>query len=205
MHDDLLSWGDILTAPVRALFSVTLYRKVLKSPAGKGILYLLYFSLLVAVIATLAFTFVAIPAGTEFVGWLKGNLPEMRFTRDGLVTQVSQPFTLTHPKAGTILVIDTREQDPTLEKMPDTFFYLTKTKAVIRGGNRQETRVLDLIPKTADAQKNFEEFTLTGPVLETFYKKSLPYITALVAVLTMVVFFLWKLLASLLYSLIALI
>jgi hypothetical protein len=198
--NDRLTAADIIAAPVLSLFSLAFYRKALKSSPATGIIFLLYFSLVASMIATLAFSTVLLPQAGEFMVWLKPRMPEINFTAQGVVSPVAQPFTLEHPKFGKLLILDTAAAEIAPEKIPDAMIYITKTKAVVRNEGRGESRILSLVP-TGEQLADFKPFQVTGEVLETWYKKSIPLICVVVFSLVFIIFFVWKVLAGLIYSL----
>src|SRR5207247_1941914 len=75
---------------------------------GRGLAYLVYLSSLYSAAIAIALLAFWLPAADRFVDWLAPNLPEVKLTDHGAVMDAPQPFVLTHPVLGTLLVIDTR-------------------------------------------------------------------------------------------------
>src|SRR5439155_1759306 len=79
-------------------------------------------------IALLAFW---LPAADRFVDWLAPNLPELKLTDHGAVMDAPQPFMLTHPVLGTLLVIDTRRETPSADDLREVPVFVTRTQVVV--------------------------------------------------------------------------
>ncbi len=194
---------DILLAPVYSFFSTSFYRRVIRYSVGKGFLYLAFLSLIYSLLILFFFWTPFKPNIDKFVNWFAANLPQLTLTKEGVLTSVTQPFQLKSPVYGSVLVIDTTKD--TLEGMPsETLIYMTKTKLVFKNQNRNELRVFELVPSTEEAKAKWKDFVLTGPFLEGWYKKLVPVVIPAILIVVFWMFFVWKILASLFYSLIAL-
>ncbi len=196
---------DFIFSPFLALFSLKFYRKITSSSLGKGFLYLSYLSLIFSVGCVAFFTTSALPSANRFVDWFQKSFPTMTFTKDGVVTDVPQPFSLKHPQYGTLLIIDTSKEEVSLEEIRNTILYITKKKLYAWDGRRNEYRIIDLVPRAGQALSNWKDLTLTGPLISTFYKRVVPIAFPIVFVFCFCLFFVWKLLAGLFYSLVALV
>ncbi len=194
---------DIFLAPFFAFFNLSFYKRIIRLSLGKGFLYLLYLS---AVYALLIMAYVGadmLPKANEFTDWFAGNLPQVTLTKEGVVTDAPQPFELVHPKYGKILAMDTTRES--LDNPPPGFYvYITKTKALARQSGRAESRVYELVPQTAEAKAQWKDVVITGELIKTLYKKFLPYVYPLTFGVVFFVVILWKILAGLFYSLVAL-
>lgn len=194
---------NFIFSPFLSLFSLSFYREMSRSSLGKGFLYLFYLSLLFGAGATFAFAARAVPPAGEFMRWLGDSLPDLKFTPQGLETPATQPFSLTHPRWGRILTIDTTRETVDIEEAKNSYIYLTKKKVYAAGGRQDEFRILDLTPQTEQALANWRDFTLTGSFLMTAFQRILPFSFPFVFGGAFVLFFMWKLLAALFYSLLA--
>lgn len=204
MQQDLKS-QSILLAPIQALFSPSFYRRVLISSPGKGFLYLLYLSLLAAILGTTFFSFSLLPRAERFTEWLKDmNFPEIRFTPEGSSSDVAQPYTLVHPKLGTLLVLDTTKNSLDMAALPQAWVYIIKTKAVIQGQQAGERRIVDLAPPASDRTPP-KSFTLTGQLIQDAFHRAIPALYAGFFIFVFLLYFFLKLAGALLGSLIALV
>ncbi len=196
---------DIFFAPFLSLFSVSFYRRLNAAPAlAKGFGYLVYLSALIGVLGMAGLGFFLNRYAGEYMQWFKQNMPPVTFTQEGAVCEAEQPFTLKHPQYGTILVVDTaREDAPAVSEMPDTPVFLTKTKLVARQRSRGQYRVFDIVPK-GDGLRNWKDFTLDGAFTEGFYNRAVPILYPAIFLICSIFYFIWKLLAAVVYSLIAL-
>ncbi len=193
---------NFIFSPLKALYSRKLYREVSRASVGRGFFYLSYLALLYMVGVT-AFLLVSVkPSADNFIGWLEHSLPEMTFTREGVVTNVKQPFSLVYPPLGTLLVIDTTKEMPDTEELRKSFFFITKTKLYVSQNNQR--RIVDVIPQGEKALSQWKDFTLTGPFTRTIYKILFPFFFVIIIVFAFLGFFIWKLVAALFYSLLAL-
>lgn len=194
---------DILLGPIYSLFSVSFYKRVLGFSFWKGFLYLCFLSLVYGVLF-LVFLFMPFRGQADrFVSWFAEHLPQLTLTKEGVLAEVQQPFEVKHPMYGSILVIDTTKAS--LETMPETLIYLTKTKLIFRNEARGQYRVFNLAPESEEAKAQWKNFMITGPFLESWYYKLVPLAYPAVLIFIFLFFLIWKLLAALFYSLIALI
>src|SRR5206468_3341479 len=83
--------------------------------------------------------------------WLAPNLPEVKLTDHGAVMDAPQPFVLTHPVLGTLLVIDTRRETPSTDDLRGAPLFVSRTQLVVSEGQAGQRRVYDLVPQTPDA------------------------------------------------------
>lgn len=195
---------DILLAPIYSFFSVSFYRRVIQSSIGKGFLYLLYLSTIYGVILLSLFIIRLKPMADDFVNWFASNLPQLTLTKNGVTASIQQPFTMKSPLYGTILVIDTTKEKADGTAPTHTLIYLTKTQLVFQNEAKSETRILNLLPKEDQAKAKWKDFSVTGAIVQMIYHKILPIVYPFILVLSLSVFFIWKIMASLFYSLIAL-
>ena len=140
---------DIVLGPVLSLYSVAFYRRLAQQRLGRGLAYLVYLSSLYAAAIAIALLAFWLPAADRFVDWLAPNLPEVKLTDHGAVTDTPQPFVLTHPTLGTLLAIDTRVETPSADDLRGApVFFVSRTHVVVSEGREGQQRVYDLVPQT---------------------------------------------------------
>ncbi|MBI4398331.1 MAG: DUF1189 family protein [Candidatus Omnitrophica bacterium] len=193
---------DILLGPVFSFFSVSFYRRIIHSRLGKGFLYLAYLAFLYGLILLVTLWLPFKPALDRFEGWFTTNLPQMTFTREGVVTKAAQPFEMKSSEYGSVLILDATKNE--IGDIPDTWLYITKTKALFRGGNANDFRVVELVPKNEEEKTKWKDVTLTGDSVHAMYKRVMPFAHPVIFIVVFFTFFLWKILAALVYSLVAL-
>jgi len=193
---------DILLAPIYSFFNISFYRRVIQSSLGKGFLLFLYLSILFSLLIVFAFAKQGRPVMDQFVNWFTDNLPQLTLTKQGIVAQVEQPFEMKNPMYGSVLIINTSTDS--LDKIPDTTFYLTKTKLVYRDAQKGQYRVFNLSPETDESKAKWQDLVITGPLLNGWYKKLIPFAFLVIFIFVIPFVFIWKLIAALFYSLIAL-
>ena len=104
---------------------------------GRGLAYLVFLSSLYAAAIAIALLAFWLPAADRFVDWLAPNLPEVKLTDHGAVTDAPQPFVLTHPTLGTLLAIDTRVETPSADDLRGApVFFVSRTQVVVSEGRR---------------------------------------------------------------------
>ena len=195
---------DILLAPIYSFFSVSFYRRIIQSSLGKGFLYLLYLSFVYGAILLSLFIIRLKPMADDFVNWFASSLPQLTLTKNGVTASIQQPFEMKSPLYGTVLVIDTTKEKADGVPPTRTLIYLTKTQLVFQNEAKSETRILSLLPKDDQAKEKWKDFSVTGAVVEMIYKKIVPIVYPFILVLSLFAFFIWKILAALFYSLVAL-
>ncbi|MBI4971873.1 MAG: DUF1189 family protein [Candidatus Omnitrophica bacterium] len=193
---------DILLAPIFSFFSVSFYRRVIHSSLGKGFLNLLFLAFIYSLVILSLFMIKAKPAVDHFVDWFTKSLPQLTFTREGVHATIQQPFEMKNPVYGTVLVIDTTKDK--VDNPPSSLIYLTKTQLVVRNEAKSETRIFNLVPPADQAKSKWKDFSVTGTLVDMIYRKVVPFIYPAIVFFVAIFFFMWKLLASLIYSLFAL-
>lgn len=131
-------------------------------------------------------------------------MPPLEFTREGVQTTVQQPFSLTHPEWGTILIVDTNRETVTDEEMRQTIFYITKTKLYAWDRTKNEHRIVDARPQPGDVSQNWQDVHVDGEVVWRLYAAIRPFASPLVFVVVLFSFFAWKMAAAFFYSIPAL-
>lgn len=193
---------DFILAPFLSLFSPPFYRRLLTRPQSLGFLYLAYLSFLVSTGAGLLFRNNSLPAADELVDWLGRRIPEIVFTREGVRMGIKEPLLLSHPRWGALLYLDPTHEVPKSEDLEKALVVLAQKKAAYHDPNTGESRLRSLIPN--QTQKEWKDLTVTGEGVLRFWRRIQPWVFLVFFGITFMGFYLWKLLAGLVYSLIAL-
>ncbi len=197
---------DIVLGPVLSLYSVAFYRRLAQERLGRGLAYLVYLSSLYSAAIAIALLAFWLPAADRFVDWLAPNLPEVKLTDHGAVMDAPQPFVLTHPVLGTLLVIDTRVETPSADDLRGApVFFVSRTHVVVSEGREGQQRVYDLVPQTPEARARWEGLAVNGASVKKMYGRVRLLAAPLAFVACLVFFFVWKLLAALAYTLLGLV
>lgn len=190
----------MLAAFLEALYSVSFYKKIASTSISKGIIYLLLWSVFAASLATLLLVFRFFPAMHEFNSWLKVSMPVITWTPEGVSMDKPSPYVLKHPKYGHVATMDLNKKEIAQEDLGDAIFFMTATKLYVRKQpGTPETRVYDLAGPAQERLKN-EKIVVNETFLERTEKGLRPVLLVAVAGLSFVLFFIWKLLAAIFYS-----
>ena len=196
--------GKFIFSPILSLFSRRFYGEMSRSSLGQGVLYLLSLAFVVSIVSVTAFSFSILPKINQGAQWVRENMPPLEFTREGVQTTVQQPFSLTHPEWGTILIVDTNRETVTDEEMRQTIFYITKTKLYAWDRTKNEHRIVDARPQPGDVSQNWQDVHVDGEVVWRLYAAIRPFASPLVFVVVLFSFFAWKMAAAFFYSIPAL-
>lgn len=194
---------DFLLAPLLSLFSPRFYRKLLALPQTLGFLYLAYLSLLLSVWALFMFRIYSLPIVDELIEWLGKGLPEMVFTQEGVQMKIKKPLLLTHPRWGAFLYLDPTSDSPRSDDLEKAFLVMTRTRMSYQDPNTGESRMVNLIPKGEPREER--HVVLTSGTFLKFWRRLKPFVASIFFITAFLLLYLWKLLAGLLYSLVALI
>lgn len=194
---------DFLLAPFLSLFSRKFYQRLLALPQALGFLYLAYLSLFFSLWALVMFRIYSLPTADELIDWLGKSLPDMVFTQEGIQMEIKEPLLLDHPRWGPLLYLDPTSESPKMEDLEKAFLVIARTKLAYRDPNTGESRILSLTAK--GTQRRWRNATVTGNALLRFWKVARPFVASIFFVAVFFVFYLWKLLAGFLYSLVGLI
>ncbi|MDD5217029.1 MAG: DUF1189 family protein [Candidatus Omnitrophica bacterium] len=193
---------NILTAPVYSLFSIAFYRQVIREHLGKGFLYVVYLSLITAVIITLMFVLQVLPLANPFVDWLQAEMPTITMSPDGLAIDRPSPLVLTHPTLGPIAIFDMDKKDVNISDIKDVYVYVTQTKLFVRQRSG-ELRVYDLAQAMAEGRGrdgNTQPSYLTPESVKRFYNNLKPWVVILLAVICFIAAAVLTLFWALIYS-----
>lgn len=193
---------DFLLAPFLSLFSRNFYRRLLVWPLSRGFLYLVYLSLLLTLSSWLTFRILFLPVANELATWLGERLPEIIITREGIRMGIEDPLLLSHPRWGPLVYLDPNRDAPPQEDFKKAFVILTRTEVAYRYPADGEIQTRSVIPR--GDQKGWRDRTLRGDDITKLWRNVRPFVTIIFFLFGLVGFYLWKLIAGLFYSLVAL-
>lgn len=200
---DGIAIGGVPLAPVRALADPRFWPVAFRTGPRVGLLYVVWLATLGFAVAAAAGAWTIMPAADGFVGWLAERIPEVRFTADGVVSDVAQPFVLEHPQLGTVLLIDTTREEPGSEPLP--FVTVLRDRLVVSardGERRGHRRTYDAVPRTPDARAAWQTIVVDGARVRSAWAAVRP-LWVLVPAVGAVLWLVWKLFAALWYALAA--
>lgn len=206
--------GIFLLAPVLSFFSRRLYAGLHHSSAGRGFAYLAYLTCLFSMLIFFLCQYLLLPLTSSFTEWLVHTTPEIQLTSSGLQlieskanAKVSQPYLVKHPAFGPLYLIDMNKSTAAelLADQSKAFILVGKEHIVIRNTSRNESRVFELKEAMAQIQKTNQPIPLTKKMMRELLSKIQGFVIPFVLLLFAPIFFVWKLLVALIYSLVALI
>ncbi len=192
-------------APITSIFSSNVYQDASRSSGGRGVLYILYWSLLTAVIATAVVASQLVPQGDKFIKWAEKEMPVVIWTPEGVSLENGrQTAVLTHPTFGPIAIFDMKKTTVTEADMEKAYFFVTATKVFIKKGPGSiEER--DITKAGIQTQKQLPpRVRITGELVGKLYqtvKNALMFATPIIVFVG--AFFIF-LIGNLLYSLVGL-
>lgn len=191
----------ILTAPFYALFSRKFYHEAVFVGPARGFLYLFYLSALMLLIAFAAMNTRLVPQMNTFAAWLQAEVPIMQWTPAGLSMRDGETFALVHPEYGPLARFDMTKNEITFADMGENSVFVTAQKIYLRQPGREGLRVFDVMQL---GDKNNQSFDIRPDTIGFFYQKVRPWIVFMVLGVLWAGFLIWKILAALFYSWIAL-
>jgi hypothetical protein len=194
--------ADVLLAPLLSLFSGSFYARIRQASLAHGLTYLAYLALLIAVTAVAMLRQVWLPMTDELIPWLAEHLPAVTLTRDGAVSEAPQPLTLTHPTLGTLL-IDTTKDIASEEDKRAARIIVTRTQLVVRDSEGGEERAFELLPTDAAAKAKWEDVTVDGARVKEYYDRYRGVVEPVMFTVCFVGVYVYKLVAALVYALLA--
>lgn len=190
---------SLFSAFIEALCSVSFYKKVTRSSLIKGFQYLLLWSLFTSIFVFFLVIFRLFPLADEFSAWFKKEMPIVTLAPEGITTNKPNPYEMRHPKFGHVLTVDTSKKEVSSQDMGDAILYLTATKLYAREPEHSDVRVYELAGK--EGQPKREAKLVFDQAMYTKLEKTVKPIVLGVSVgLVFILFFIWKLLAALFYS-----
>ena len=203
--DDIIAMSNFFLAPVLSFFSPSLYRRALQSGLGGGFVYLLYLTGLFLLLVVVLCRLFLLPETAKFMNWLVEATPEMAVTQTGLTTEAEQPYLATHPTFGPLYLMDTtKEASELLADSGKTPILIGKQDIIINDPQRHRMRTISLREAMLKSYEAHQPIRITKNVMRDLSARiqgmAVPFILVVLAPL----FFVWKLLAALFYSLFAL-
>jgi hypothetical protein len=192
-------------APITALFHPCVYRDAAKRSGWKGVLYVLYLSLIAGVLTLVLMLGIVAPVADEFVSWTQKNMPVVIWTPEGLSLENGQTTALlVHPQYGPVVAFDMTKTSVTEADMQKVYFLVTATKVFIKRGPG-EIEARDITKTGIQTTKQLPpKIRITGEVVGSLFKVVKNATFMIVPGAIMVLSFLISLIANLFYSLIGL-
>ncbi len=192
----------MLLDPLNSITSVTFYRKVAQRPAARAMVYVCYLGLIFTLAAVLAMKFRVVPHIDETFTWLAESVPPITFANGKITTPARGPVLVRHPKiADVAFIIDTKRTEPVTARLlekENVVAFLTADALYLRSGPGK-VQVHDFStaenPKPVVIDADFFHNTA----------KAVPFILyPMVLLITFPLFIVWKAIASMLYTVMAL-
>ena len=198
-------------APLTAFFMPAVYRNAAKSSPARGLLYQLYLTGLVVLVAAVALGATLMPKADGFAKWMGENLPPMIWTPEAGLSmesdQTPQPFLLEHPEFGAIAIIDTKRIEPVrVEDMGDAYAFVTADKFYARNAAAKdgvEVRSLKTTPRPGSELP--KRVRITGDVVLKFYNNLRSVMAPMLLGVLLVGLYLFFIVLALLHSIAALV
>ncbi|MBI5239908.1 MAG: DUF1189 family protein [Elusimicrobia bacterium] len=193
----------ILLDPVNSITSIEFYRKVAVQTLGRTFLYLAYLGVLFSIVFTVFLKTHVWPSLQETFQWLETSVPAITFSKGRMSTPTDEKVTVRHPRVSEVaVVIDTLRVEPVtaqvLNEEKATAYLTGGALYVLQPGGKVEAYDFSKVP-TAETRVFDAKFyrELARSLRLILYPLGFAAAFA--------VFMAWKLVASLFYSLIALI
>lgn len=193
----------MLSAPFKALYDRAFYARAAHAGAGKGLIYILYLSAIMLAGALISVQTRLLPEANRFVEWLQVEMPVLQWAPQGLSMKGATAYALVHPEYGPLAQFDMERGEITREDMGPNSIFVTSQKIYMRQPGTEELREYD-ITQLAGAGAPAEPFEVRPENIGTFYREIKPWLAAGLLASIFGIFILWKLLAALFYSWIAL-
>jgi len=192
-------------APVTALFHPGVYRDAAKSSGGRGILYVLYLSLIAVVLVMMLLAGKLSPVADDLAGWVVKNMPVVIWTPEGISLENGQTTaTLIHPQYGLLATIDLTKTNVTEADLGSGFFFVTARQVFIKRGPGQiESRNITK-EGIRTSQQLPPKVRITGEIVRKLYQNIKSTMAAVLPLVFFFVFLLLILMTNLLYSLVGL-
>ena len=192
----------MLLDPINSVTSINFYKKIAGQSLGRTFLYLAYLGMLFSLVFLFFLKTRIWPSLQETFQWLQTSVPAITYSKGRLSTPTNEKVILRHPKInGIAFAIDTGRVEPVTSKNLEedkVMSYVTSTALYIQNpGGRVDVYDFSKVPsaetRVFDAKFYQELSKDLGLVLFP-----LGVVTAFAA------FMLWKIVATLFYSMIAL-
>ena len=191
---------SIFTAPFFALTRIDFYRSVAESRPVKGIQYLLYLSLLSAFLTVYVFATAGLPKIQEIVDWIKGAMPVITVTQEGLSIDAPSPYVMTHPVFGPMVHFDMGKDEVTREDLTGGGIFVTKKRVYIQQGS--EIKIYDVVEFFSRNERipvgGANE--VTPDSVQAFFDGAKAWFVVIFFLLFLPFFFIWKLVVAVFYS-----
>jgi hypothetical protein len=185
-----------------SLSSLPFYRHISQSPLRRGFGYLAVLAGAATFVVTLFIAFRFIPEMDRHINWVKMKMPILTWTPQGLSSDSPNPTIIKHPELGHLATIDTSKKEVTPEEVGDAQLYLTSHKAYFR--SRNNLQVYNLIPAATEKTKN-EKVVINAQTVQGMQNIMRPMILLGAALVSFPLFFVWKLIIALAFSIFGLV
>ena len=193
-----------LFAPILSFYDTQLYRKALQSGFGAGFIYLFYLTSLFSLLVLLFCQLFLVPFAIHFTNWLVEVTPEIIITPNGIRTDNEQPYLAEHPVFGPLYLMDTSKEASELVNHPSNARILIgKKDFIINSGERNRARPYSLRTAMLKSHEAGQAIRITKEDMSKLAKHFQSRIIPVILLLLAPIFFTWKLLIVLFYSLIA--
>lgn len=196
---------NFFIAPLLSLFSVKFYRSLTTVSMLRGILYLLYFSIITAIIGAIFVTFAFLPGIDKEAAYIAKQIPNLTFNADGMKTDaaLTQPYLIKTQNGKVAVIVDTQKEAVTDKDMGEAYVFITAKKAFVRS-DVHEISVYDLVGEMKNEVKGDRSFVINSGVAAGFYQNIRQWAPLFLLVLFFFIALIWKIIAAFLYSIVAL-
>ncbi|MDD5085278.1 MAG: DUF1189 family protein [Candidatus Omnitrophica bacterium] len=196
---------NFFLAPLLSLFSVKFYRSLTGVSMLRGVLYLLYFSIITAIIGAIFVAFAVLPGVDKEANWIAKQIPNLTFTAEGMKADAAllQPYNIKTQNGKIAVIIDTQKEAVTDKDMGEAYVFITAKKAFVRS-DVHELSVYDLAGEMKNEVKGDRSFIINSGIAAEFYQAIRQWAPLFLLVLFFLIAFIWKAIAAFLYSIVAL-
>ncbi len=182
-----------------SLYSVEFYKRVLHDSIKRGLLYLVGWSLLISALFAAFLIFKMNPEVKGFVSWFSEAVPPIQMTPQGPRMNHKSPYEMKHPRYGHIATINLDQKEIANGDLGGAMVYMTSHKLYIKETRGSAFRVYDL---TAAKDPQAGNMIIDGEMIRKLEKTVKPIAYTVMLIFVFMGFFVWKLTAALIYSLV---
>lgn len=194
---------NIWSAPVQALFNPGFYRRACKASLQYGIGYLFFLSLLCGIVGLSGYQFWGKAQMNGFFDWVERDLPPIAYNAStGLVMNAASPVVMKHERYGRVAILDMTKNEPSKQDFADidTLFFVTQTRIFINTGGGQP-KIYELLRPERSTGKT----VVINEIVKKVRKFIMPVVGVIVFIFCFTVYFFYKLILSLIFSLFGLV
>ncbi|MBU9889669.1 MAG: DUF1189 domain-containing protein [Candidatus Omnitrophica bacterium] len=192
-------------APLTAFFHPRVYRDAARGSGGRGVLYVLYLSLIAVALVTVLLGVKVSPVMDSLAGWMQQNMPVVIWTPEGVSLENGQTTaSLDHPEYGPLAKLDLTKTEVTEVDMGDVFFFVTAKRVFIKRGPGQIENRDITGAGFRTGQQLPPKVRITGEIVGKLYQNIKATMSVVVPVTLCIFLFISILIMNGLYSLIGL-